>query len=186
MTCIFKCWWLPWYLVLNSLCCSVFQFLTLKVGDERNQLIPVLNTMLKLSPEEKHTLQQIAQGKCMTLIQPPFWHKPFNIKPNSLTFIYSYYIIIIVFSLLTQTWRNTVKFYSSEFSGDLFLWWNFICFYWTDTFFTSHVLRTSNFHIEYFCQYWSKLKNCLKMDSLIHIQVNKDVSNMYEVGKDHV
>jgi len=24
------------------------------------------------------------------------------------------------------------------------------------------------------------------MDSLIHIQVNKDVSNMYEVGKDHV
>jgi hypothetical protein len=40
----------------------LFQFLSLKVGDERNQLIPVLNTMLKLSAEEKLTLQKVAQG----------------------------------------------------------------------------------------------------------------------------
>ncbi|KAH3804859.1 hypothetical protein DPMN_133151 [Dreissena polymorpha] len=40
----------------------LLKFLCLKVGDERNQLIPVLTKMLKLSPEEKHTLTQIAQG----------------------------------------------------------------------------------------------------------------------------
>lgn len=38
------------------------QFLSLKVGDERQQLVPVLTTMLKLSPEEKTTLDAAAQG----------------------------------------------------------------------------------------------------------------------------
>lgn len=40
-----------------------FQFITLKNGDERSRLIPVLNTILKLSPEETHQLNQIAGGK---------------------------------------------------------------------------------------------------------------------------
>ena len=40
-----------------------FQFLSLKVGDERQQLVPVLTTMLKLSPEEKTTLDAAAQGE---------------------------------------------------------------------------------------------------------------------------
>lgn len=39
------------------------QFLSLKVGIERQQLVPVLTTMLKLSPEEKTTLDAAAQGK---------------------------------------------------------------------------------------------------------------------------
>jgi hypothetical protein len=39
-----------------------FQFLTLAAGDERLQLIPVLCTMLKFSPEEKDELVKIASG----------------------------------------------------------------------------------------------------------------------------
>lgn len=38
------------------------KFVTLKAGDERHMLIPVLCTMLKLSPEEKSKLTAIAQG----------------------------------------------------------------------------------------------------------------------------
>ena len=39
-----------------------FQFLTLDSEDERQQLIPVLTTMLKLSPDEKEKLLSIARG----------------------------------------------------------------------------------------------------------------------------
>lgn len=38
------------------------QFLSLKAGDERSQLIPVLTTMLKLSPDEKLYLTKMAAG----------------------------------------------------------------------------------------------------------------------------
>jgi len=38
------------------------QFLTLKGGSERTQLVPVLTTMLKFSPEEKEQLVQMASG----------------------------------------------------------------------------------------------------------------------------
>ena len=45
-----------------------FQYLSLKVGEERQQLVPVLTTMLKLSPEEKGRLEAAAQGKFLLLI----------------------------------------------------------------------------------------------------------------------
>ncbi|XP_012278063.1 GRIP and coiled-coil domain-containing protein 2 [Orussus abietinus] len=38
----------------------VFKFVTLKNGDERSRLIPVLNTILKLSPEETQKLNAVA------------------------------------------------------------------------------------------------------------------------------
>lgn len=38
----------------------VLKFITLKNGDERSHLIPVLNTILKLSPEETHKLNAVA------------------------------------------------------------------------------------------------------------------------------
>lgn len=38
------------------------QFLSLKVGDERQQLVPVLTTMFKLSPEKKTTLDATTQS----------------------------------------------------------------------------------------------------------------------------
>ncbi|XP_063993933.1 GRIP and coiled-coil domain-containing protein 2 [Diachasmimorpha longicaudata] len=38
----------------------IMKFVTLKNGDERSRLIPVLNTILKLSPEETHQLNQVA------------------------------------------------------------------------------------------------------------------------------
>ena len=41
----------------------MFQFLSLNSGDEREQLIPVLTTMLRLSPEEKQKLSNIASGQ---------------------------------------------------------------------------------------------------------------------------
>lgn len=41
----------------------VFKFVTLKNGDEKNHLIPVLNTILKLSPEETQKLYSVAGGK---------------------------------------------------------------------------------------------------------------------------
>lgn len=40
----------------------VYKFLTLKGGNERTQLVPVLTTMLKFSPEEKEQLVQMASG----------------------------------------------------------------------------------------------------------------------------
>ncbi|KAF7992571.1 hypothetical protein HCN44_004915 [Aphidius gifuensis] len=38
----------------------IIKFVTLKNGDERSRLIPVLNTILKLSPEETNQLNQVA------------------------------------------------------------------------------------------------------------------------------
>lgn len=48
----------------------LLKFLSLKVGDERQQLVPVLTTMLKLSPEEKTTLDAAAQGEDNSANQP--------------------------------------------------------------------------------------------------------------------
>lgn len=39
-----------------------FQFLTLHCGDEKSHLVPVLNTILKLSPDETHKLESVAKG----------------------------------------------------------------------------------------------------------------------------
>ncbi|XP_063223773.1 GRIP and coiled-coil domain-containing protein 2-like isoform X2 [Bacillus rossius redtenbacheri] len=40
----------------------VVKFVTLQNGDERSRLVPVLNTILKLSPEETSQLAQVARG----------------------------------------------------------------------------------------------------------------------------
>ncbi|XP_053669257.1 GRIP and coiled-coil domain-containing protein 2 [Anopheles marshallii] len=40
----------------------IFKFVTLGNGDERSRLVPVLNTILKLSPEETQKLQNVAKG----------------------------------------------------------------------------------------------------------------------------
>ncbi|XP_064212719.1 GRIP and coiled-coil domain-containing protein 2-like [Tribolium castaneum] len=40
----------------------VFKFVTLHSGDERSRLVPVLNTILKLSPEETQKLNLVARG----------------------------------------------------------------------------------------------------------------------------
>uniref|UniRef100_A0A182R8C3 GRIP domain-containing protein n=1 Tax=Anopheles funestus TaxID=62324 RepID=A0A182R8C3_ANOFN len=40
----------------------IFKFVTLNNGDERSRLVPVLNTILKLSPEETQKLQNVAKG----------------------------------------------------------------------------------------------------------------------------
>ncbi|GAB0088922.1 hypothetical protein DMENIID0001_033860 [Sergentomyia squamirostris] len=40
----------------------VFKFLTLNSGDEKAHLVPVLNTILKLSPDETQKLQSVARG----------------------------------------------------------------------------------------------------------------------------
>lgn len=39
-----------------------FQFLTINCGDEKSHLVPVLNTILKLSPEETQKLERAARG----------------------------------------------------------------------------------------------------------------------------
>ena len=41
----------------------IFKFLTINAGEEKSHLVPVLNTILKLSPEETHKLQNVAKGK---------------------------------------------------------------------------------------------------------------------------
>ncbi|RZC32697.1 GRIP and coiled-coil domain-containing protein 2 [Asbolus verrucosus] len=41
----------------------VFKFVTLHSGDERSRLVPVLNTILKLSPEETQKLNLVARGE---------------------------------------------------------------------------------------------------------------------------
>ena len=46
----------------NMASCVALQFLTLGSEDERQQLIPVITTMLKLSPDEKQLLLTIARG----------------------------------------------------------------------------------------------------------------------------
>nr|XP_029720123.1 GRIP and coiled-coil domain-containing protein 2-like [Aedes albopictus] len=40
----------------------IFKFLTLNSGDEKSHLVPVLNTILRLSPEETQKLNNVAQG----------------------------------------------------------------------------------------------------------------------------
>lgn len=46
----------------------ILKFLTLNSGDERSRLVPVLNTILKLSPDETQKLQSAAKGKnCKSL-----------------------------------------------------------------------------------------------------------------------
>lgn len=39
----------------------MFQFLTLQASDERLRLVPVLNTILKLSPDETQKLMAISK-----------------------------------------------------------------------------------------------------------------------------
>lgn len=41
----------------------LLQFIFLQSGSERQALLPVIHTMLQLSPEEKNKLAAIAQGK---------------------------------------------------------------------------------------------------------------------------
>jgi len=41
----------------------VYKFITLPPSDERQHLLPVMDTMLKLSNDEKRTLQTIATGQ---------------------------------------------------------------------------------------------------------------------------
>jgi hypothetical protein len=38
------------------------QFLTLQSGDERSRLVPVMDTILRLSPEETNKLSMVARG----------------------------------------------------------------------------------------------------------------------------
>lgn len=42
---------------------AYFQFVTLGSGDERSRLVPVLNTILKLSPDETKQLSIVAKGE---------------------------------------------------------------------------------------------------------------------------
>ncbi|XP_037049807.1 GRIP and coiled-coil domain-containing protein 2 [Bradysia coprophila] len=41
----------------------IFKFLTINCGDEKSHLVPVLNTILKLSPEETQKLERAARGE---------------------------------------------------------------------------------------------------------------------------
>lgn len=41
---------------------NILQFMTLNSGDEKAHLVPVLNTILKLSPAETQKLQAVARG----------------------------------------------------------------------------------------------------------------------------
>lgn len=41
----------------------IFKFVTLPNGDERTRLVPVLDTLLKFSPEETHKLSSVAKGE---------------------------------------------------------------------------------------------------------------------------
>lgn len=41
----------------------LLQFLTAHNADERSHLVPVLNIILKLSPDENRTLQSVASGE---------------------------------------------------------------------------------------------------------------------------
>ncbi|XP_058041517.1 GRIP and coiled-coil domain-containing protein 2 [Ahaetulla prasina] len=51
----------------------LLQFIFLKSGSERQRLLPVIDTMLQLSPEEKGKLVAIAQGDEETLSQASGW-----------------------------------------------------------------------------------------------------------------
>ncbi|XP_050307589.1 GRIP and coiled-coil domain-containing protein 2-like [Anthonomus grandis grandis] len=58
----------------------VFKFVTLHNGDEKSRLVPVLNTILKLSPEETQKLSTVARGdpgtKGWTSYLPTSWSSP--------------------------------------------------------------------------------------------------------------
>lgn len=45
----------------------LLQFIFLRSGSERQALLPVIHTMLQLSPEEKSKLSAIAQGTVHTM-----------------------------------------------------------------------------------------------------------------------
>ena len=51
------------FLVRNLMVTFSFQFITLQNEDERARLVPVLNTILKLSPDEVAALSAAAKGK---------------------------------------------------------------------------------------------------------------------------
>ncbi|XP_075708786.1 GRIP and coiled-coil domain-containing protein 2 [Rhinoderma darwinii] len=51
----------------------LLQFIFLKAGSERQRLLPVMDTMLQLSPEEKGKLFAIAQGEEESASQPAGW-----------------------------------------------------------------------------------------------------------------
>ncbi|XP_066476856.1 GRIP and coiled-coil domain-containing protein 2 [Tiliqua scincoides] len=51
----------------------LLQFIFLKSGSERQRLLPVIDTMLQLSPEEKGKLVAIAQGEEDSTSQPSGW-----------------------------------------------------------------------------------------------------------------
>ncbi|XP_042314297.1 GRIP and coiled-coil domain-containing protein 2 isoform X2 [Sceloporus undulatus] len=51
----------------------LLQFIFLKSGSERERLLPVIDTMLQLSPEEKGKLVAIAQGEEESTSQPSGW-----------------------------------------------------------------------------------------------------------------
>nr|XP_022903677.1 GRIP and coiled-coil domain-containing protein 2-like [Onthophagus taurus] len=51
----------------------IFKFITLGQGDERERLIPVLNTILKLSPEESQKLSTVARGEKSWSTYLPIW-----------------------------------------------------------------------------------------------------------------
>ncbi|KAM6342215.1 GRIP and coiled-coil domain-containing protein 2 isoform 1-T1 [Podargus strigoides] len=51
----------------------LLQFILLKSGSEKERLIPVIDTMLQLSPEEKRKLAAIAQGEEESTSRPSGW-----------------------------------------------------------------------------------------------------------------
>ncbi|KAG9492512.1 hypothetical protein GDO78_000811 [Eleutherodactylus coqui] len=51
----------------------LLQFIFLKAGSERQRLLPVIDTMLQLSPEEKAKLFSIAQGEEESAARPAGW-----------------------------------------------------------------------------------------------------------------
>nr|DBA33256.1 TPA: hypothetical protein GDO54_000969 [Pyxicephalus adspersus] len=51
----------------------LLQFIFLKAGSERQRLLPVIDTMLQLSPEEKGKLHSIAQGEEESASRPAGW-----------------------------------------------------------------------------------------------------------------
>ncbi|XP_018423696.1 PREDICTED: GRIP and coiled-coil domain-containing protein 2, partial [Nanorana parkeri] len=51
----------------------LLQFIFLKAGSERQRLLPVIDTMLQLSPDEKGKLYAIAQGEEESAAQPAGW-----------------------------------------------------------------------------------------------------------------
>uniref|UniRef100_A0A8B9HF64 GRIP domain-containing protein n=1 Tax=Astyanax mexicanus TaxID=7994 RepID=A0A8B9HF64_ASTMX len=51
----------------------LLQFIFLRSGSEKQALLPVIHTMLQLSPEEKSKLAAIAQGKAMPVHSATDW-----------------------------------------------------------------------------------------------------------------